>query len=671
MPRYRDAAYGGESVALENSKVTLELHRRVTGWGWGELLVAMSDGEKRFFAVLEHLGELQIEGYPRPMRFEAEGYQKLATDSGMALSFDVKANAAPHGQDDPPITGKVRIELSKDEPRLQYHMEIVSKGEVFLRYLRGPWLKVGADSFGTRRRDAIFPGIEWLVGEEWSSGTDWFEHPEALRVTPHPYKVSIPIMAISEGGVGLGLSWNPEQSALSHVTRIRCPQPVFASPNFIDRRNNHLIGLMIPSARWGLKENSLAADPAVTIPPGLKLVVDAAISVIQGTSLDVILDWIKRNGLPDPGRPRYQWKEALEKIAKAYNTNLWTEGRGWGVAGKASTGIPRFFEYYLRHGEDEETVKGLSEKAEWCRVAEPRKVDVDTAWIWPLGLDEDSLLKVGQRLLQLQSPDGSFPFDPDGRHKAPLLERAALWRPLAGARDTALDLCATTAIFLLVAGEKLGEKSFLEGARRALDFCIDLERPEGGDWWETPLHSPNLLASGHAAIAYALGYRIFQDPRYIEKARYWIRCLIPFTHLWQPGDMEMVYNTKACFCSTSWFLSDWTSKHVQWEVLTVFSKSHALGIDWAKLDPEVDWERFHRGITTAALRWMIDHEDASWMYRYELPREKVEAGQWDTCFCDTFDPVWGTYGGAPIMPELIAENIVWILRRHGERANLS
>ena len=68
---------------------------------------------------------------------------------------------------------------------------------------------------------------------------------------------------------------------------------------------------------------------------------------------------------------------------------------------------------------------------------------------------------------------------------------------------------------------------------------------------------------------------------------------------------------------------------------------------------------------------MIDHEDASWMYRYELPREKVEAGQWDTCFCDTFDPVWGTYGGAPIMPELIAENIVWILRRHGERANLS
>ena len=88
-----------------------------------------------------------------------------------------------------------------------------------------------------------------------------------------------------------------------------------------------------------------------------------------------------------------------------------------------------------------------------------------------------------------------------------------------------------------------------------------------------------------------------------------------------------------------------------------------LGINWAELDREVDWWRFHRRITAAALRWMIDHDSASWMYMREFPREAVGAGQWETCLRNL--------RGAPIMPELIAENIIWILRRYEERANLS
>ena len=35
---------------------------------------------------------------------------------------------------------------------------------------------------------------------------------------------------------------------------------------------------------------------------------------------------------------------------------------------------------------------------------------------------------------------------------------------------------------------------------------MPMRRPEGGDFWETPLHSPNLLAAGHAANA--IGYQI-------------------------------------------------------------------------------------------------------------------------------------------------------------------
>ena len=187
------------------------------------------------------------------------------------------------------------------------------------------------------------------------------------------------------------------------------------------------------------------------------------------------------------------------------------------------------------------------------------------------------------------------------------------------------------------------------------------ERPEGGDWWETPLKSPNLLAAGDAAVAYYMGYQVFEEEAYLERAKHWIRCLLPFTHLWEPADMTMIYNTKPCLCSTSWFLSDWTAKHVQWEVLNVFARSREQGIDWSKIDPEVDWARYQEGVTTAAMRWMIDHQDPEWMFRSEFPKERLEGGDWDACFCDAFDPVSGTYGGAPILPEPIVSNILMIL----------
>ena len=214
---------------------------------------------------------------------------------------------------------------------------------------------------------------------------------------------------------------------------------------------------------------------------------------------------------------------------------------------------------------------------------------------------------------------------------------------------------------LLVAHERTGRSDFREAARKALEFAMRFQRPEGGDWWETPLHSPNLLAAGHGAIVYYKGYQVFGDERYRERAIWWIRSLLPFTHLWQPMDQPKLYNTNPCLCSTAWFLSDWVSKHVQWEVLHTFMYSARLGIDWGKIDPEIDWHTFHRGVTTAVLRWVIDHNDAAWMFRSEYPAEWVANGDWDMMWADTFDPVHGSYGGGPISSSEIAENILLVM----------
>jgi hypothetical protein len=45
----------------------------------------------------------------------------------------------------------------------------------------------------------------------------------------------------------------------------------------------------------------------------------------------------------------------------------------------------------------------------------------------------------------------------------------------------------------------------------------------------------------------------------------------------------------------------------------------------------------------------------------------VKDGSWDALFADTFDPVNDTYGGGPIMPEVIAANVRIVMKRLARR----
>ncbi len=251
-PVYPNASYGGESVTLANAQVRLEIHKRVTGWGWIEIF----DSAGRMIAVLDHLGEADpiVSGRSVPLRFESARYELEKGSFGQRIRFPVRlawyekiANSRFTNRDlvEPLMEGAVTITLAPDAPRIGLTYEYKPLKPVSLRYLRGPWLIAGAGAYGTAKTDGIFPGVEWLVGDEWSSGTDWFQHPQALRVAPHPFKVTAPVMALSHQGAGIGLAWNPRAGVLSGK---RYPQPVFASPNFVDRANNHLMGLALPSA---------------------------------------------------------------------------------------------------------------------------------------------------------------------------------------------------------------------------------------------------------------------------------------------------------------------------------------------------------------------------------------------------------------------------------------
>ena len=670
-PNYKRTNYANQSVLLKNDQIQLQMFRRIGGWGWGEI----STPSGKLMAVLDHLGEIMLRDQDIPMRFEAENVERKSGEKGESLIFKVRSVIARNNlkgtsfeqwmsypYTESAVTGEIILTLAKDKPLIYLQYRLVATGNYYARYIRGPWLKVGEASFGSKKDDSMLPGVDWPVGEEWSSGIDWFKDPWALRSVPHPYKVTAPLMALSHDGTGIGLSWDPNQVATRWFSfRSHRPQPVFATPNFIDRMNNNLMGLMIPDASSEGHENEVNASLPLELKIGQMINFDAEIWLSKGRSLDVMLDWIKRHDLPEPSKPKWSYSETLDKIANAYNTNLWHEGEGFGIRQRSQDrirpNVPSFLERYIKENKNSTLARELQKKVDWS-LAQTGKGANKSKDI------NANLLKKGDELISIQRIDGSFYFDPDGRHygKDDFRVATSFIEPMGLALDDALDIVVVPALALLDIARETGTAKYNEAAKKALEYCIRMERPEGGDFWETPLHAPNLLAAGHAALAYYEAYKVFGDIRYKEKSVHWIRTILPFTHLWEPDGVKMLYNTKPVLSSSDWYFANWVRDHVQWEVLSVFSSSAARGIRWDKIDPEINWKRFHEGITNAAIRWINIHTDDNWR-PHNIPStyESYLKGDFDYCYPDTHNSTTGNYGGMFILPDPIAVNIYSVL----------
>lgn len=666
-PIYKRTSFSGESVPLKNEHITVNFYKRVMGWGWGEILTPSGD----LIAVLDHFGEIKLRDQDIPVRFVAESFSRRRTEQGEELIFEVKSvvarevlketsfdNWMRYPYTEAAIKGTVSFILSSSSSLINLKYKLESTGNYYAEYIRGPWIKVGESSFETQKTDAILPGVDWAINDEWTSGTDFFKDPWALRVVPHPNKVSVPVMAISNNGTGIGLSWDPDQIATRWFNyRGHKQQPVFASPNFVDRKNNHLMGLMVPDASIEGHENEVNAQIPLELKIGQMVNFDAELWLSQGNSVAVLVDWVKRKGLPEPSKPRWPYEETLNRIANAYNTNFWHEGKGFGIIQRPEhqirPNVPLFLNRYLRENKNTQLAKDLRKKIDWSRDQ--------------INQQDPDLMEEGEQLLEEQKEDGSFVFNPENIGKDDFKVATTFIEPMGLEGETALDITIRPAIRLLIIGKETGDQRFLDAAKKAFNFTMEMQRPEAGDFWETPLHAANLLAAGHAAVGNYLAFEQFKDEKYKKKAIYWMRSLIAFTHLWEPEDIEMLYNTKPVLSSSDWYFANWVRDHVQWEVLAVFADVARYGLNWDEIDPEIDWLKFQEGITNAALRWMQEHNDKIWL-PHNLPEtyERYTRGEYDYAFADTHNSVTGNYGGMMIMPERIAENIYYLIDRKAE-----
>ena len=667
--RYTQTSYANESVELKNSEIQIQLFKRLNGWGWGEI----STGSGKFMAVLEHLGEIKLRDQDIPMQLVADSVKKTKNAEGETLEFAVRAvvvrdvlnntsfdNWMVYPFTEPVIFGKVSITLVENSALLRLKYRLKSTGNYHAQYIRGPWLKVGESSFGIKKDDAILPGVDWAINDEWTSGTDFFKDPWALRVAPHPYKVTAPLMAISYEGTAIALSWDPNQLATRWFNyREHIQQPVFSSPNFIDRKNNQLMGLMVPDATIEGHENEVVAKIPLELKIGQMINFDAELWLSEGNSVSALTDWMKRKGLPEPAEPRWPYPETLRKIANAYNTNFWHEGEGFGLLqrpqDKARPVVPGFLLRFVDENKTTQLAKDLKKKIDWCLAQSTEKKAQRNN-------EMEGLKKEGDQILSKQQTDGSFPFNPDMVGKDDFRVATSFIEPMGLTGETALDITINPAIKLFDIGRKTGDKKYTEAAKKAVDFCLNMQRPEAGDYWETPLHAANLLAAGHASLANYLAFQELGDPKYRQKAIYWMRTLLAFTNFWEPEKVNNLYFTKPVLSSSDWYFANWVRDHVQWEVLSVFSTLSQRNINWSDVDREIDWLKFQKGITNAAIQWMNIHTDQNW-FPHNLPEsyEAYQRGDFDYAFPDTHNSVTGNFGGMMIIPEPIAENIYFIL----------
>ena len=86
MPVYQHATYANETISLKIDRMRLDMHKRVTGWGWVEIFTPQG----KCMGVLDHLGELMLRDQEIPMRLQADEYHWRSGEFGERLRFRSK-----------------------------------------------------------------------------------------------------------------------------------------------------------------------------------------------------------------------------------------------------------------------------------------------------------------------------------------------------------------------------------------------------------------------------------------------------------------------------------------------------------------------------------------------------------------------------------------------------
>jgi hypothetical protein len=448
----------------------------------------------------------------------------------------------------------------------------------------------GMASVGTNKTQGLFAGLEYLENEPSSSKAD-LTVPASLRLVPHSYKITFPLMALAADGHYLGMTWEPSpQIAALHD-----------SPDRLFHSGGHLMGLIFPGADPGQREDGeiLPYGP-VTLKANQPL--ETSLTLMAGTGdtvVPAIRQYVAQRGLPSLPTPGYTSNAFHRLEAHAWLDSKIRDGNRFrhAVGDNFPAGLPADASYYM----------------DWLATALP-------------GTDLERRLRETALAARAGIPVGQLNSSSIGHVRHPVaalvyggvVENATV--ALTQGRQMAAGFPANGSILYtrpsgktdlgathssreangLAAGPVSGllERALFTGdaelIHHALQAVETLEKfhhtvPRGAQTWEVPLHTPDILASAYLVRIYTQAYELTGQTKYLDDARYWAWTGVPFVYLSPPTSRPVgAYATIAVFGATEYVAPVWMGLPVQWcglvyaDALRRFARYDSTG-PWSKL----------------------------------------------------------------------------------------
>ncbi len=517
---------------------------------------------------------------------------------------------------------EVAADLADDSPVLKVSIEASAAEAVKLAALRGPAVHAGDRSTGTSKGIAIFPGLEYLDGEEASSSTRDLAPPLNERWTPHKFKVAMPLMMVETraGGPVMGILWDPTQKWDGESI---APGATFASPDFLTHQDSHLMQLMLPSVPDGIPESALQAEEPVELTPGKPWQLTQYILAAKPEGdATLVLEWFDDLiGYPEAEEWARGFADEIALCRHGFMKTVWDEETqttshcvdwaglnspghaalllmdGLAVAeGKAKQEVLDRVDLIATKTLREQGPEALASRG-GCHI-----MGWEFPYLWG-GLPGaiGGMRSQARSALDTMEEDGAWGFYADAR-------RAELGE--AGAR--VVGICARNAYTLAKYAAITGDRQVLDGLTKALIKMRDFTVPRGAQGWECPILEPDVLGSAYAVRAYVWAYMATGDEQWLDDARFWARTGLPFQYTWDDGEHPgMRYASIPVFGST-FFKHSWIGLPVQWCGLV-----YAYGLqELMRFDDNDLWRRQVEGITSSAThqQWPMDNAKLAGSY---------------------------------------------------------
>jgi hypothetical protein len=522
---------------------------------------------------------------PKPAVFLPESI----TPNGSRLSLVLQGTVG--------LVGRATLGYRLEGSRLECTARLTSTLDAHLYRFRFPDWRVGDGSFGERKDEALFPGLEYLLDEEPSSDTRFAAPPYHLRLSPHPYKVTVPVMAVRWRNWLVSMTWNPE-AGWSGVLRV--PNPMFASPNHFEWGAHHRFALWVPAIpKWADENAEQAREPFRLLKNDSVLL--SATLVVRNDAEDVIqaiADYLRETGMPQPPAPQRTDLQALTLTVQGLLGNYDANLKAWRHTNTGPTfydpqvALPLWVLGHRLYPEDSRRRAALQQVRE-AVSAQPRgNIGLELAFYiggLPSVLQQwDGTM---ESVRKTQRADGSWGWNPE-------TPRHAIF---GKAGDTASGWTGQHAARIGQHARITLNPASRESLMRALNFLMRQRRPEGAQTWELPLHVPDLLAVPYAINAFLDAYQLTGESRYREWAERWALRGVPFVYLWSAPDRPIMRGATIPVFGVTWLSQQpWFGVAVQWNGLVYARALYRL----AEQNPEspFDWRRLADTITLNAVQ---------------------------------------------------------------------